>query len=215
MKNDWEIINGMYGGKSKKEINTIFDGMSDQDIVAAILNRDEGITVGYLYKKCYPLFKALYTKYFTDCETCIDFISEIYAYILSPGEKTGKCYLSTFGFGCTLTCWLKIVATNYCRQLYKKRIEFVDLDNSEGSSDRFLPEPVSPIIEEMERDDVETILGLMPNKRYSRLIRFRYVEEMTNEETANMLGMSKENFYNKHKLAKKQFTEIARKEGLI
>lgn len=215
MKNDWEIINGMYGGKSKKEIDTILDGMSDQDIVAAILNRDKDITVGYLYKKCYPLFKALYTKYFTDSETCIDFISEIYAYILSPGEKTGKCYLYTFGFGCTLTCWLKIVATNYCRQLYKKRIEVVDLDNSDSSGGRILQEPVSPMIEEMERDDVETVLSLMSNKRYSRLIRLRYVEDMTNEETANMLGMTMGNFYNKHKLAKEQFTEVLRKEGLI
>lgn len=215
MKNDWVTIDEMCGSKSKKEINAMLEGMSDQEIVAAILNRDEDITVGYLYKKCYPLFKALYTKYYTDCETCIDFIGEIYAYILSPGGKTGKCYLSTFGFGCTLTCWIKIVATNYCRQLYKKRLEVVELDNSDSSGDRILPEPVSPMIEEMERDDVETVLRLMPNERYSRLIRLRYVEEMTNEETANMLGMSKENFYNKHKLAKEQFTEVLRKEGLI
>ncbi len=198
-----------------EKIDISLDGMSDQEIVAAILNRDKEITVDYLYKKCYPLFKALHSKYYTDCEDCIEFIGEIYVYILSPSENTGRCPLSTFGFGCTLTCWLKIVTTNYCRQLYKKRLEMVDLDKSDVSSDRILPEPISPIIETMNRDDIETILNLMPNKRYSRLIRYRYLDDKTNEETAEMLGMSMDNFYNRHRLAKRQYTEILRREGLI
>ena len=198
-----------------EQISISLDGMSDQEIVAAILNRDKEITVDYLYKKCYPLFKALHSKYYTDCEDCIEFIGEIYVYILSPSENTGRCPLSTFGFGCTLTCWLKIVVTNYCRQLYKKRIETVDVDKSDGVSDRIIPEPISPIIETMDRDDIETILNLMPNKRYSRLIRYRYLDDKTNEETAEMLGMSMDNFYNRHRLAKKQYTEILRREGLI
>ena len=198
-----------------EKIGVSLDDMSDQEIVAAILNRDEDITVGYLYKKCYPLFKALHSKYYTDCEDCIEFIGEIYVYILSPSENTGRCPLSTFGFGCTLACWLKIVVTNYCRQLYKKRIETVDADKSDGSSDRIIAEAISPILETMDRDDVKAILDLMPNKRYSRLIRYRYLDDKTHEETAEMLGMSMENYYNKHRLAKKQYTEILRKEGLI
>ena len=34
----------------------------------------------------------------------------------------------------------------------------------------------------------------------------------TNEETAKELGMSMENYYNKHKLAKEQYERIYRKE---
>ena len=37
----------------------------------------------------------------------------------------------------------------------------------------------------------------------------------SNEETAETLGMSMDNYYNKHKLAKEQFAKILRKEGLI
>ena len=66
-----------------EKIDVSFDGMSDQEIVAAILNRDKEITVDYLYKKCYPLFKALHSKYYTDCEDCIEFIGEIYVYPLA------------------------------------------------------------------------------------------------------------------------------------
>ena len=60
--------------------------------------------------------------------------------------------------------------------------------------------------------DAETILRLMPNRRYSTLIRLRYLEGHTNEETAHMLGMNLNTFYNKHKLAKEQFKRILRME---
>ena len=63
-----------------------------------------------------------------------------------------------------------------------------------------------------QRDDVETILRLMPNRRYSMLIRLRYLEERTNEETAQLLGMNMNTFYNKHKLAKEQFIKTLKKE---
>ena len=185
--------------------------LTDEEIVDAILNRDARITRLYLYEKCYPLFKARYDKYYTDCETCVEFINEMYTYIMTPGVKTGKCYLSTFGFSCSLTCWLKIVAENYCHQLFKKRLDVVDVQDS----GRKMPEPISPNIDSLNRRDVEIVLSLMPNKRYSTLIHLRYVEEKSNEETADILEMSMDNYYNKHKLAKEQFAKILRKEGLI
>ena len=197
----------------KQEDRQYIDSLIDQEIVNAVLKRDAVITRLYFYEKCYPLFKARYDKYYTDCETCIEFINEMYAYIMTPGVKTGKCYLSTFGFSCSLTCWLKIVAENYCHQLFMKRLDVVDVpDNISG---RKIPEPISPNIDSLNRQDVEVVLSLMPNKRYSSLIHLRYVEEKSNEETAEILGMSMDNYYNKHKLAKEQFAKILRKEGLI
>ena len=35
--------------------------MSDQEIVTAILERNKNVTSLFLYKKCYPLFYAIYT----------------------------------------------------------------------------------------------------------------------------------------------------------
>jgi DNA-directed RNA polymerase specialized sigma subunit len=64
-------------------------------------------------------------------------------------------------------------------------------------------------------DDVKKILEMMPNERYRRLIELRYVKEKTNEETAMALEMTMDNYYNKHKLAKAQFCNILRKEGLL
>ena len=63
-----------------------------------------------------------------------------------------------------------------------------------------------------QREDVEVILGLMPNRRYSQLIRLRHVELRTDKETAEALGMSMDNYYNKHRLAKEMFEKTLRKE---
>ena len=44
-------------------------------IVNAILLRDQKVTQQYLYVKCYPLFKSVYDNYYTDCQSCIEFIN--------------------------------------------------------------------------------------------------------------------------------------------
>lgn len=188
-------------------------------IVNAILLRDQKVTQQYLYIKCYPLFKSVYDNYYTDCQSCLEFINEIYVHIMSSNNNTGVCKLQTFQYGSTLTTWLKTVAVYYCYEHYrrKQKISFVEDKNDTNSyqSDRFSQFSASMYVEEsiMSRDDIETILGLMPNKRYSMIIRLRYLEGMTNEETASALQMSMDNFYNKHMRAKKQFNEIVNKEG--
>lgn len=58
------------------------DRYTDQEIAQAILRRDTFITKAYLYRKCYPLFKAIYDKYYTDCENPIELINEIYVYTM-------------------------------------------------------------------------------------------------------------------------------------
>ena len=187
---------------------------TDREIVAAIMRRDTAVTKEYLYRKCRPLFESCFNRYYTDCENCIEFINEIYLYIMLPSEKTGKSKISTFGFRCTFTMWLKVVAENYCLQLFKRKAKHIG-DKNDIESDRNVGVSESLNLDALNHRDVEKVLSLMRNKRYSALIRYRYLEEKTNEETAELLGMSMDNYYNKHKRAKQQFAEIIRKEGLI
>ena len=65
----------------------------------------------------------------------------------------------------------------------------------------------------MNRMDIVTLINMMPNERYRKIIYLRYVEHLSNEETAEALGMTMANFYNKHKLAKAQFVNVSRKEA--
>lgn len=194
------------------------DIQDDRMIVNAILLRDQKITQQYLYIKCYPLFKSVFDNYYTDCLSCMEFINEIYIHLLTP-KDTGLCKLQTFQFGSTLTTWLKTVAVYYCYEHYrrKQKISFVEEKKETDSyqGDRFNQYAASMYVEDsiMSKDDLEAILSLMPNKRYSMIIRLQYLEGMTNEETASALQMSMDNFYNKHMRAKKQFNEIINKEG--
>lgn len=188
---------------------------TDQEIVKAILDRDTIVTKEFLYRKCYPLFKAVYDKYYTDCESCFELINEIYVYIVIPQKKTNISKLAAFGFRCTLTMWLKIVVENYCHQLYARRME-IDRDSDVGS-DRNMPddESLTENTRRIDMEDVHKILDMMPNQRYRKLIEYRYVDEKSNEETAMLLAVTMANYYNMHKRAKVQYCEVLRKEGLL
>ncbi|MGM9688129.1 MAG: RNA polymerase sigma factor [Alloprevotella sp.] len=191
--------------------------VTDRDIVDALLRHDEALTRDFFYRRCYPLFKSVFDNYCTDSETCQEFISEIYLHIMQPNPDTGRCKLQEFEFRSTLFTWLKTVCLFYCYKKFERRekmplepiVDFFDDDGVriDTLSASILTEDIA-----QQRDDVETILRLMPNRRYSMLIRLRYLEERTNEETAQLLGMNMNTFYNKHKLAKEQFIKTLKKE---
>lgn len=192
--------------------------MDDRMVVDAILLRDQRVTQQYMYIKCYPLFKSVYDNYYTDCQSCLEFINEIYIHLLTPDKNTHLCKLQTFQFGSTFTTWLKTVAVYYCYERYrrKQKISFVEeeADSDFYQSDRFDRFAASVYVEEptMCTEDLDVLLNMMPNKRYSMILRLRYLEGLSNEETAEVLQMSMDNFYNKHMRAKKQFSEILNKE---
>ncbi len=181
----------------------------------AILERDTATTREFLYRTCYPLFKSIYDKYYTDCENLYEFINEIYVFIMLPGVKTGRSKLAAFGFRSTLTSWLKVVTENFCHQLYDRRIEFDT--NSDVANDRFSPseDSLTESTRELDMADLHKILGMMKNQRFRRLIECIYLEDKSPEETAEILGVTKDNYYNMHKRAKAQFCDMLRKEGLL
>lgn len=189
----------------------------DHKIVESLLHRDDRVTRDFFYKKCYPLFKSVFDNYHTDCETCVEFINEIYIYLLTPNEADGRCKLEQFKFQSTLFTWLKTVTLFYCYKKYRREEKMPTeriVENYDESGVRIdvLPESISIDESSLRRHDTATILQLMPNKRYSTLIRLRYLEGYSNEETAAMMGMNMNTFYNKHKLAKDQFLDTLRKE---
>ena len=123
----------------------------------------------------------------------------------------------------TLTSWLKSVCLFYCYRKFKKQeknngvsANHLSIDENSLSGDRLMREFGSYELEsdKMNLMDLETLISLMPNERYRKIIRLRYIEHMSNEETAELMGMTMANFYNKHKLAKAQFLSVSRKEAL-
>ena len=195
----------------------------DLQIAKSLINRDEKVTRNYYYKDCYPLFKSIYDNFYTDCKCCMEFMNEIYIVVLAPSKITGKCQMENFKGESTLKTWLKTACLYYCYNKYKLKPPIYEPlpreskkndEDDEAISDRKPDEALSNPIDftGMNRSDVETLLSLMPNHRYRRLIKLRYLEQWTNEETANELGMSMANYYNMHHRAKEQYDLVCRKE---
>lgn len=201
------------------EVKRIF--FEDLRTAQALIQRDELVTRNYFYRQCYPLFKSIYDNYYTDCKSCLEFIHEIYVVVLAPSKQTGKCQMDNFRGESTLASWLKSACLFYCYNKYerKEKMPMVDKlpnpnDEKFDAPDRFIDFGGSSELDfgKMNREDVDTILNLMPNKRYGKLIRLRYLDMKSNEETAEALRMNMDNYYNVHKRAKSQYERVCRKE---
>lgn len=189
---------------------------TDAEIVNGLINLDPAISAYVFYNRCYPLFKHLYSSYYTDCKTCLDLAHEIYILIMMPSTQSGKSKLQTFAFRSSFDTWLSVVSHNYCYAKFKKRIDTsAPIDFVLG--DRFHGDSLSigTDISSISKSDIETVLEMMPNERYRDIIRLIYLEGKDNDETAIQLGMKKSNLYNKHLLAKAQFEKVLKQEGLI
>lgn len=197
----------------------------DLQIAQSLINRDESVTRCYYYEQCYPLFKSIYDNYYTDCKCCKEFMDEIYIVVLAPSKKTGKCQMENFRGESTLASWLKTACLYYCYNRYelKKRMPVYEPlpqnpekdDDEDPFGDRSKQEELSNPIDfsGMNRADVEALLSMMPNTRYRNIIRLLYLEQRTHRETAEALGMSMDNYYNKRILAEKQYRQICGKEA--
>lgn len=196
--------------------NVNIESLSDRDIVEAILKRDAHITCAYLYVHCYPLFKAYYQKfrYCIESVDCKDFINEFYIYLMTPGAVSKKPKLATFSYRCRFLYWIKAVLANYCKELMNKYEKRLKTNSFDEVGDRLIIEPLSISIDTLNQEDIEIILCRMSNARYRNLIRYRYIDGFTNEETAQLMDMSMNNYYNKKRLAQEQFVSVLRKEGL-
>ena len=184
------------------------------------------VTRKYFYQQCYPLFKSIYDNYYTDCKCCKEFMDEIYIIVLAPSKVNGKCQMENYKGESRLSSLLKTVCLYYCYNRYelKQRMPIYEpLSHSDekekeddylfGGDRKIGKEFSNPIdFSGMNRADVEALLNMMPNMRYRNIIRLHYLEQKTHKETAEALGMSMDNYYNKRILAEKQFKQICRKE---
>ena len=202
------------------EVKRIYE--EDLQIARSLINRDEMVTRKFFYQQCYPLFKSIFDNYYTDCNDCKEFIDEIYILVLTPSRSTGHCQLENYRGESSLASWIKVCCLYYCYRKNDLQAKMPKLEPlqmsvvSETDSECDISDGIYGSIEmdfrNLNYQDALIILGQMPNKRYSELIRLRYLEQKSNEETAEALGMTMDNYYNKHKLAKEQYERIFRKE---
>lgn len=184
----------------------------DQKIVPSLLHFEQLPTAEFFYGKSYPMFKSLYRRYTTGCAEVIDFIHEIYIDIIQPRRISKCCKLETFNYKCSLRNWVGVVAIRYCYARFPKQGLMEILPEDDGAFGSAEEPSMLADMRKLDQQDVETILRMMPNKRYRELIRLRYLEGYNNEETAQKLCMNMANYHNKHRLAKVQYIQAFLKE---
>lgn len=186
----------------------------DRQVVSWLLDMIGWATNEFLYGKCYPIFKSLHVRFYTDCPDIIDFIHEIYIDIISPRKTSNICKLQTFDFRSTLYTWMGVLSSRYCYSKFKRQIYTESLNDGDRKFD-IMTSNNTKMEDIFDKEDVIKILGMITNDRYRQIIRLHYLEGKSNEETADLLNLSMDVYYNKHRLAKVRFITALKMEGLL
>ena len=203
-------------------VASTYSALDDRAIVQGLLVRDSGLTQWFLFKKCYPLFKAVHDRHHpVDCDTWADLAKEVLILLLTPGTRSGQCPLQTFTHRCTLTMWLKIVTINYCNHTHHGEIDTISLspqENDDGDRFRGYEPSLPPNEDSLHARDVSVVLGLVDNERYRELLRLQHIEQLSNTEIAQQMNVNMDNFYNIKRRANEKLNLLvaqARKEGKL
>lgn len=180
--------------------------MTDQELITALVARDELVTRQFFFKSCRPLFLSIIRNVFSFEVDYEEFVSEFYLYLM----ENDAYRLKQFQGRSTIYQWLKVVAIRY---FIAKRNNMIEMESKDSLLDNVMPELA--IDEEkrmMAKMDMEYLLSLIPNKRYVYVIKRLVLQEAEPKDVAQELKTNVDNLYNIKKRAIAVLTEIALKE---
>lgn len=173
--------------------------MTDQEIIQALIARDNHVTQEYLFEQCRPLFMSVIWRVF-DYEVDYDeFVNELYLYLM----ENDSARLKQFEGRSSLLTWLKVTATRF---FIKKR----DLLIEDSSKEALIEETVfEEHFSGVSSFDVQRLLLAMPNRRYAHVIQRLFIEEYSPEELATEMHITTDNLYNLKRRAMIQLMQVA------
>ena len=180
--------------------------MTDQQIIEALIARDERVTRQFFFKSCRPLFLSIIRYVFSYEVDYDEFVNEFYLYLME-----GDAFrLKQFQGRSTIYQWLKIIAIRY---FVAKRDSLIEMESKDSLLDSVVQtETVDTEKSMTAKMDVERLFSLMPNSRYVYVIRRLILQEAEPKVVAQELGTNVDNLYNIKKRAIAALTEIALKE---
>ena len=180
--------------------------MTSQQIIEALIARDEQTTQQFFFKDCRPLFLSIIRYVFSYEVDYDEFVNEFYLYLM----EEDACRLRQFQGRSTIYQWLKIVAIRY---FVAKRDSMIDMTPKKSLSDSVMQkEKIDGERGMMAKMDVERLFSLMQNRRYVYVIRRLVLQEAEPKVVAQELNTNVDNLYNIKKRAIAALTEIALKE---
>ena len=176
--------------------------MSDQEIVQRLIDRDNKITEQFFFVKCRPLLTAIMRLVFSYPVDYNEMVNELYKYMLS--DDAAK--LRQFQYRSSIYQWMKVVATRF---FIRQRDLMIEDTSKEPLYDKHDDEVVDTAQTVAMKIDVDSLLALMDNKRYSDTIRRLVLEDMEPEKYAAEIGVTVDNLYNIKKRAIAALTRVA------
>lgn len=176
--------------------------MSDQEIVQGLIDRDNKITEQFFFVKCRPLLTAIMRLVFSYPVDYNEMVNELYKYMLS--DDAAK--LRQFQYRSSIYQWMKVVATRF---FIRQRDLMIEDTSKEPLYDKHDNEVVDTAQTVAMKIDVDSLLALMDNKRYSDTIRRLVLEDMEPEKYAAEIGVTVDNLYNIKKRAIAALTRVA------
>lgn len=179
--------------------------MTDQQIIEALIARDERVTQQFFFKSCRPLFMSIMRNVFSYEVDYDEFVNEFYLHLME-----NEAYrLRQFQGRSTIYQWIKVVAIRY---FIAKRNSMIDMEPKEYLFENEVHEDTVNEAAINAKMDIEHLFSMMPNKRYVHVIRRLVLEEAEPKIVAAELMTNVDNLYNIKKRAIAALTEIALKE---
>lgn len=180
--------------------------MTDQQIIEALIARNERITQQFFFKDCRPLFLSVIRYVFSYDVDYDEFVNEFYLHLM----ENDAYRLKQFQGRSTIYQWMKIIAIRY---FVAKRNSMIDMASKETLiDDAIQKESVESCNIITAKNDLENLFRLMQNKRYVYVIKRLVLDEAEPKTVAEELDTNVDNLYNIKKRAIAALTEIALKE---
>ena len=180
--------------------------MSDQQIIEALIARNERVTQQFFFGNCRLLFLSIMRYVFSYEVDYDEFVNEFYLYLM----ENDAYRLKQFQGRSTIYQWMKIIAIRY---FISKRDRMIDNESKDALLDSVVRnETVDGEKKMTAKMDIEHLFSLMPNRRYVYVIIRLVLQEVEPKVVAEELGTNVDNLYNIKKRAIAALTEIALKE---
>lgn len=180
--------------------------MTDQQIIEALIARDERVTQQFFFGNCRPLFLSIIRYVFSYEVDYDEFVNEFYLHLM----ENDAYRLKQFQGRSTIYQWMKIIATRY---FIAKRNSMIEMDSKNVLLDAVMQDDTVDEEKKMTaKMDIEHLFSLMPNRRYVYVIRRLVLQEAEPKVVAQELRTNVDNLYNIKKRAIAALTEIALKE---
>ena len=180
--------------------------MTDQQIIEALIARDERVTKQFFFGNCRPLFLSIIRYVFSFEVDYDEFVNEFYLHLM----ENDAYRLRQFQGRSTIYQWMKVVAIRY---FVAKRDGMIDNESKDALLDSVVQnETIDGEKKMTAKIDIEHLFSLMPNRRYVYIIRRLVLQEAEPKVVAQELRTNVDNLYNIKKRAIAALTEIALKE---